>query len=429
MTPFRARSAPSPADFREVRYEIALLEDDPETRALLEQELTRRGITVHAYGRGEEVLQKLVGDAGIGAFLTDIEILEHFPDGDFARLQGYDVANRLLEEASNRLLSVVVMTRLPVEEAFDSLNSFRLPITTFHKGKWSREDARAEAAFDELADLLKKTIESTPHTILEELQRDYPSSRWLSRGYWPVYRSLWLSRDWPRTETAVGARAAEIVQGYRSGDLRGQSLRSGILSFSERPTAAQLPDHLIGRRVIYALKLLEPADWDRLVTGERVVEETRAISLELWNAIQTDRVRALINTLSRRMSDHDLGGLHDRFESLSAADRQLYMREKAAAQPIVEQLGQALSDEPEEVRQGLVPYLWFWDLDFRRVPWKFDPAAAGRDEQNLKQVLILLGVRREDIRDDNPANWKLLLPEERSWLHRLVGTPGNATRG
>jgi len=34
----------------------------------------------------------------------------------------------------------------------------------------------------------------------------------------------------------------------------------------------------------------------------------------------------------------------------------------------------------------------------------------------LKQMLLLLGIRMEDIQDEDPENWRLLLPEERKWL-------------
>lgn len=402
------------------RYEVVLLEDDPHTRELLEGKLSERGMTVHAYASGEEALEKIQADPNVGALLTDIEILDAYPDGDIAGLQGYDVANRIREEAPHRLLSIVVMTRLPGDAAFDNLNAFNVPFTTVHKTKWigAEKEAERDKAFDELASRLKEAIRKTPHNFYEELEREHPKNRWITRDYWSVYRSLWFSKNWPGTETRIAERATEIVQDYLEGESR--KLKGEILSFSEQPSEGQLLDHLIGRRVIYALNALHPAYWETLICGERIEEEKTALDPEVWQHIESDEVRSLFNKLQRRIARNDLARQHEEYERLSREERQSYREAKEAAQADVKNLGRALDGEPDDVQRGFIPYLRFWNLNFTEVDWTTNSDTAARDQQNLKQTLLLLGIRKDDIKDEHPENWKLLLPEERLWLKRIV---------
>src|SRR5207249_672662 len=198
-----------------------------------------------------------------------------------------------------------------------------------------------------------------------------------------------------------------------------RKLKGEILSFPERPNEGQIIDHLIGRRVICGLRMREPAYWDRLVCGERVVEEAKLISGGVWDQIRSEQVRVLFNQLNRYMADKELGEMHEA-DTLTPQERMAYRNAKDNAQPLVRKLAKALETEPENVRLGFVPYLRFWEADFSQVNWFSASKAAGKREQNLKQTLLLLGIRKDDIQDDNPANWKLLLPEERAWLRGLV---------
>ena len=77
------------------RYEIVLLDDDAATLALLTKQLSARDIGVRAFLRGEDALAEIQRDPNIGALLTDIEILDSYPDGSVTGFQGYDVANRI----------------------------------------------------------------------------------------------------------------------------------------------------------------------------------------------------------------------------------------------------------------------------------------------------------------------------------------------
>lgn len=402
------------------RYEIVLLDDDPETLALLEDELSCRGIKVHACARGEAALQKILDDPNIGALLTDIEIRETYPDGLLSDLQGYNVANRILTDAPNRLLSVVVMTQLTAKVAFRNLRLFQVPVTEFHKDEWigAGDEAIREQAFDDLADLIKEAIERTPHRYYEELKSENPVRRWIRHDDWSLYRSLWFSPTWPVTEAEIGERAAGIVEAYLEGETR--KLRGELLSFSKQPDGGQLLNHLVARRVVYALKRLQPAYWESLILGEYVEEEKTAIGPEVWQDIESENVRSLFNQLQDYIYRNDLANRHEAYDQLSRAERQAYREAKEAAQAEVKKLAQALEKEPEGVQEGFVPYLRFWNLDFTEVDWTVGSGSSTKGQQNLKQTLYLIGLRREDIKGRNPNNWKLLLPEERVWLKRIV---------
>jgi len=433
------------------RHEVVLLEDDPETLALIKSNLEARGITVHAYTKGEEALQKIMDDASIGALVTDIEIRYPYPNGPRNGLQGYDVANRILRDSPNRLLSSIVLTALEQEEALDSVHVFQARIHPFSKMKWMKlnDQVQIGKTFEALAMLVKEYIELTPNRWLDEVKQLYPKSRWVSEQkdgkkvyppYWEIYRKMWFSHSWNHVEPDLATKAEEIVQSYLDGDTR--KLRGDHLSLTENPNNITFQEHLIGRRVVYALKALEPAYWENMIRGERPEEEKPSLDADIWQALQSEDTRTFFNKLNAHAAEHNLVDKHAQLEETKKKVEKLEQQNKHASeeynklfkeqkkletelqkakepmQSIVTQLGQALEKENEEVRKAFVPLLRFWNLDFSEVEWA--KKTKSDDKGPLKQMLLLLGIRMEDIQDENPENWKLLLPEERRWLRTVL---------
>lgn len=437
------------------RYEIVLLEDDPETLGLIKGKLEARDIIVHAYVRGDEALQKILDDPNIGALVTDIEIKYPFPDGTRNGLQGYDVANRILTHSPSRLLSVIVLTALGAEGALDSVNVFRGKAIYFSKEKWTKlsEEKDIEETFDALAMIVKELVELTPYRWLEEARQLYPKSRWVCEQkdgkkiyppYWEIYRKIWLSHGWKQIEQQIGQKALEIVQSYRQGEtLR---LRGDHLSLTENPNEITFQEHLVGRRVVYALRAIEPAYWERMIRGERPEQEEIAeLSAETWVKISTEKVKNLVNQINQKSANlkhlkQQLDELQKKAEdlenksSLSKAEekeledllekirkiRDQISQINDALRPLVDELVDALKNEPPAVQEGFNPYLRYLDADFSEVDWTKKPPQTGGGRDPLTQTLLLLGIRKQDMQDENPENWKLLLPEERKWLRRVV---------
>ncbi|NLP09009.1 hypothetical protein GX408_01295, partial [bacterium] len=94
----------------DIRLEIVVLEDDPVLLDAITAELEQRGLAIHPFSRSQPALEKMLDDLQISVLLTDIEIREPFPDGPRSDLQGYDVVNRLYEQAPQRPFTAVVMT-------------------------------------------------------------------------------------------------------------------------------------------------------------------------------------------------------------------------------------------------------------------------------------------------------------------------------
>lgn len=398
------------------RYEVVLLEDDPETRELIGAELRRRGIIVHSFARGEDALRKIVQHSGIGAVLTDIEILESFPDGDFAEMQGYDVANRLLTDAGTRLLSVVVMTHLPAEMAFSSLNSFQGPVATFHKQELQAIDpADVGSGFDRLAKLLKREIERTPHAFYEELCAKHPKSGWIKRGYWQLYRSLWLSRRWVEREHVVDDAAAEIVRSYLGGD-ETRPLRGGVLSISR----SDVEGFLKARRVVYGLRMLAPIKWESLCrgrnTGDSSTVKANDVTMDDLIAgpgsyVMTEQCRQLLSKFYHLANT--------KIPSAMSSDDETENTEAMALAAIgITAIRKQLAAEDTRVQFLVGQYLDNWQTNTH------GDAAEGKATKKWDVTLNELGIRREDISVSDPDAWRFLLPEERSWLRRLQ--PDNA---
>lgn len=437
-----------------IRYEIVLLEDDPKTLELIKNKLESRGITVYDYTDGNKALQKIRDDASIGAFVTDIEIRYPYPNGTRNGLQGYDVANRMLRESPNRLLSVVVLTALEQEEALDSMPVFQMRVHPFSKHKWMKLYAQdeIEKTFDALALLIKEYIELTPYRWFGEVKKLYPKSRWVCKQkdgkknyppYWEIYRNMWFSHSWKQIEPDLGARAEEIVRLYLDGEIR--KLRGDHLSLTENPTDSTFLEHLIGRRVVYALKALEPAYWESMVRGERPEEEEMdKPTEEAWGKLD-EETKSLVNKINQNAANlkgpkQQLDKLQQKAESLENKSSLLNDEEKELEnlheeirkiheqinqinnilRPSVNELVDALKKEPSEVQQGFIAFLRYLNADLSKAEWTKKPAQTGGGRDPLTQTLLLLGIRKQDIQDENPENWKLLLPEERKWLRQFL---------
>lgn len=432
------------------RYEIVLLEDDPHTLKLIVDKLEKRGIIVHAYKDGNKALIKIKNDPRIGALITDIEIRYPYPNGPRNGPQGYDVANIILKDSPNRFLSVVVLTGLEQEVALDRIPLFNMRVHTFSKIKWTKlsNEEEIEKTFDALALLVKEYVELTPNRWLNEVYQLYPKSRWVCEQresnkiyppYWEIYRRMWFSHEWKHIETEIGKKAEEIIKSYLL-NKETRKLRGDHLSLTENPNDITFREHLIGRRVVYALKALEPAYWENIIRGEKTEEEKPSLEAEVWQAIQNEDTKKLVNTLNTHAAMYKLVDQHAKLEEINKNVEKLeqenkqtspnykrflkerkeledYLRNaKEPMKDVVTKLSRALEIEDEKVQQGFVPFLRFWNLDFSSVGWVKKTSSTSGGKDPLTQTLLLLGIRKQDIQDEDPRNWKLLLPEERKWL-------------
>lgn len=440
------------------RYEIVLLEDEPDVLKMLKEKLEMRGIIVRPYMRGDDALKKIMDDPNIGALVTDIEIRYPFPTGKRDGLQGYEVANRILSDSPNRLLSVIVLTKFEEEEALDSVPLFNMRIRPISKRKWTKlnDPKDVELTFDAIGLLIKEYIELTPNRWINEVNQIYPTSRWVreyKKGgnifppYWEIYRNLWFYDKWKKIEPEIGEEADRIVQSYVNGEyLR---LRGDHLSLTEKPNETTFQEHLIGRRVVYALKALKPDYWESMIMGRSIDEydelkegEKPSLDSKIWQNIQSDEVRSLVNKLMEYAADRNLVDKHNKVEDILQKMEDLEMNskgdsieyeklrqdkeklsndlrhEKKAMLPTMNQLAKALEMENEEIQQGFIPFLRFWNLDFTEVKWNKKSIIDKKGP--FKQLLLLLGIREEDIRPKIPDNWRLLLPEERKWLRTIL---------
>ena len=418
------------------RYKVVLFDDDPATTALLKTELEHRGLEVKTFLRGDEVLAYLKQNPDVSVLLTDIEIRYPFPDGLRSGPQGYDVANRVPEVCPNRLLGVVVMTGLDQAEAFESLGSFQVRAQAFSKMRWLQASDTEEKteAFDRLATLLRTTADESMQRWLEELKTAHPANKWVMGGYWDLYRTLWYRPDWKAIEAQIGQQAIQIIDGYREGEAK--KLRGEVLSFSKKPDELSFQNHLVGRRVVYGLKARRPSYWDDLIRGEAIVEDQPMLPPGAWEQIETEEVRALVNELNRIAARQDLEKTYKELEKTTRALEQadgpdpaleqamrklnsVLQQVRMEAEDAIAQLNQALEQEQEETQQLFKPYLRFWGLDFRTAKWATQPEKSTGGSDPVTQLLLLLGIRREDIALDNPKHWLFLLPEERAWLREL----------
>ncbi len=430
------------------RYEIVLLEDDPETLELITQKLEHRNIIVYPFADGQAALKKALQDANIGLLLLDIEIRYPWPDGPRSGLQGYDVANRIVSDSAHRLTSVVVMTGLEQEEALDSANIFEMSPVYYSKLKWQKlENAdQIEQVFDDFADMLKALIENTPFRWYEVVRQTYPNSRWVkerkkkqkkSPPYWFLYRNLWLSKNWKQLEHDVGKRAVDIVHAYQNSETK--KLRGDWLNLTDSPVESDFTEHLVGRRVVYALKYLEPVYWKEKLRGKDVTEETPVLPAKVWDRIQSAHIREKINHIHTIAAQHELEKLYNvykknlslldsgttKVELSNVVDKQAALQHELdhiteQVSGDVAEIAAALQQETGDVQQDLVPFLRFWDVDFRQLQWAGKPETAAGGQDPVTQLLLVLGIRLQDVEGNDPENWRLLLPEEKKWLKDIV---------
>ncbi len=439
-----------PTHVSESRIEIVILEDDPQTLSLLSEQLQRRGWVVHAFSNSSLALDKMLNATHISVLLTDIEIREPFPHGPRSDLQGYDVVNRLFEQAPYRPFAVVVMTALEQESALDSANLFQTRPIFFSKRKWQQDGNAHQQAFDQLGAILIDAAQATPNQWQQQVMTDYPKSRWVCEknesgkripALWEWYCKLWFSPSWPSLEKQIGQAAAAMVSRYLDGDVR--KLRGDHLSLVASPNENSFKEYLIGRRVIYALAAVEPCYWETYVRGETVKEEEPLVSPDIWQVLNSQKVRDLINRIHSHAAQMQLekvnqeyGGLSKKIEALETSGQdtaeygKLLQRQKTLADklqqgqkavaPFIEQLAVALEEETDKIRQDMIPFLRFWDADFSQISWSKVEGKISGGNDPLTQTLLLLGIRKQDMEGDDPRHWKLLLPEERKWLEQYL---------
>jgi len=434
------------------RLEIVVLEDDPNTLKMIEDELGRRGLIIHGFSQSASALQKMFEQTHIGVLLTDIEIRSPFPNGPRSDLQGYDVVNRLYERAPHRLFTVIVMTALDQESALDGANLFQVRPYFFSKHKWQHGHDEQRAAFDQLATLLTEAVAATPNQWFEQVLHDYPKSRWVCEKWqdgkripplWEWYRKLWFSAAWPITEKQIGATADALVRTYKDGDVR--KLRGDHLTLTATPNETSFIEYLIGRRVIFALAAVEPAYWEYYVRGEATKEEEPLLAADVWQHLDSEQAKNLINQIHRHAAENQLDKLHrdytltaEKVERLEEQQdgaespeyqRLLHRQETLSAKlkectqaitPLIQELAKRLNQESEGTRQAMIPFLRFWGADFSQEAWsKTDSKSSGGNDP-LTQTLLLLGIRKQDIENPDARRWKHLLPEERKWLEKYL---------
>lgn len=426
------------------RYEIVILEDDPETSGLLQEKLSERNITVHATARGDDALKEIENNINVGAFLTDIEILYPYPNGKRNGKQGYDVANAVTRMHS-RLLSVVVMTKYDAEQALEELNLFAGNVTAFSKQAWQKfiNPAEQESAFDKLTEKIKAAIEMTPYRWAEELKSDHPQSKWVDEkqkgnktlpSYWSIYRKLWFSKDWRTREKQIGERANEIVSLYLN-DHDSRKLRGDHLKLVDQPDENAFTDHLVARRVVFALKAIEPLYWDKMILGERLEETPGKNHFEHWSNY-SQSVQRYINEINAAATGLDEANKeHDKIEKdisksndpggweRAYVDKQLE-KKKASNQSIVlyeKNIRENLIKLEREAKDDtyfseITVFIESWNQQLSSKPTEKKASGKTKEENVLQQWVRDLGIKKEHIEHENYREWKFLLPEERKWL-------------
>jgi len=436
-----------PQDGIKKRYEILLLEDDQEQRTQIHHNLTANGIIVHSCSSGEDALDTLTANPQIGLLMTDIELLDS--KGRRSGFQGYDVANQIPERFPNYLLSVLVMTALPKSAALREANYFRIRIHTMAK-----EDLLEMPPNDEqnyVVREIRTLIEATSNSWIDAIRKSYAKSRWLRKysntSYWQLYQGMWYNKNWESVNIAVGERAKRIVESYRSGDIR--KLRGGFLHFKEEPQGEDIKEILVGRRVIYAMKYDEPAYWKTFVRGEQSInEEEPIIPPEIYSSIRCEETKQIINQIQEKApgvyeikkeidklsSELDAIENNERTNSEPRVNKELHIKQEQRSKlherllsirniirPSREQLEQQLQNESEEIQRGFLPYLRFWGTEFENVDWANTKQQSKGGSDPVTQDLLILGIREEDINAENYLEWKLLLPEEMSWMNKITG--------
>jgi len=282
------------------QLETVLLEDDPKDLALVKKELEQRGIVVHPFQDGNEALRKLRTDPHIEVLITDIAI--EYPEHVRSRPQGYTVANTMYAEYPDRYLGVVVLTGLDDERSFDANRLFTCAFEPFHKRKWLKldpSDMRSwELTFDFLEELVRDTARQSWSHWEKLIKEVNPKSLWISgeRPYLPTYIGLRRDKDWRTLESAIGKQALEIVAEYRKGNQR--SLQGEFVTLSEKPTVSSFREHLIARRVLYAVKKLVPDNWEQWLQGFDRTDEERP-EIDFWEEIESDKLRMTLNGINR----------------------------------------------------------------------------------------------------------------------------------
>ena len=277
---------------------------------------------------------------------------------------------------------------------------------------------------------------------------DYPKSRWVCEKtegnktippLWEWYCRLWFSTAWPSIEKQIAATAETIVQTYMDGEIR--KLRGDHLTLATAPNENSFKEYLIGRRVVYALAALEPAYWEHYVRGEAVKEEEPLLSAEIWQGLQSERTKELINRIHRQAAEQQLERTHrdytttakkieqlesrgdrkaeDELQRLWQRQRELSARLQSCTRSMsqwIQELLHSLDQEPAKLRLAMGPFLRFWGADFSQAEWSQAESKTGGGNDPLTQTLLLLGIRKQDVENADPLRWKLLLPEERKWL-------------
>ncbi len=440
------------------RYEVVLLEDDKETLEKITSALARNEIIVYPFVDGRKALEKIISDIKIEALVTDIEIRYPYPNGDRGGLQGYDVANLLTKKSANRIFSIIVLTALEQDEALDSINLFENRIFCFSKMKWRKfnEEEIVEKVLNDLAGLIKSRIECSPILWYNEIRDIYPDSRWIKperKGdkivppYWGVYCELWMSKDWNKIDAEISKKALSIFENYEHGEVR--RLQGDFLTLRNNPTPTTFCEHLIARRVIYALKANFPTNWALLVSGkENEKEESLELDADTWNNIKSEQVKIQVNAIHNKSAEINLRTHYDdylnschyieKYEAMSILTgkqqnnlrvhkknliekKRIISDARTMLNPMITDLLKSLENEDISVKNGFVSFLRFWGTDFTELSWVKKQKRTNGGQDPLQQTLRVVGIRKEDISDENIDNWKLLLPEERNWLQQKFG--------
>jgi CheY-like chemotaxis protein len=408
------------------QLETLLLEDDPTDLALVKKELEQRGIVVHAFQDGNEALHKLRTDTHIEVFLTDIAI--DYPSGYKQRkLQGYDVANIIAREYPERYLGVIVLSSLSAERVSDVYYfGFQCPILPFHKEKWLKLKAEQikdwNDTFDGLEALVTDIAGQSWSRWGKLVKQVNPKSVWISgqQPYLPIYIGLRRNKDWRALELGIGDQAREIVTMYKNGDHR--PLQGGFTTLSEKPNASSFREHLIARRVVYAVKKIAGNYWEQWLQGVDQEQEDRP-QMDFWDKIESRELRTTLNRIN--LLKAELASLEKQRGSSKEFIAGKRERALQLLADLVKKANVAAANEPDTVQVGVAGIV-------RELETLIEHSHAGagqikkskskpKPENRLQATLRLLGIEKKHIKDPDPSNWKLLLPEEAIWLKSIRG--------
>ncbi|MEO1074467.1 MAG: response regulator [Bacteroidota bacterium] len=389
---------------------MAVLEDQLDELALVAATLQRYGFEVHAYRDGTEAMEEIRANPHIAALITDIQLKD--ADGFIRYPQGYDVADELQRafRQAGRPFRVFVMTGLSSRQALRELNYFAEPVDTIEKGVLL--EGAQESGGEELVEFIDKLNAlrlAEADRFLKDLKATHERSRWLTVGYWEVYRAYAGTHDWDAREASVGARAAAIVDRYQAGEVLSLRGSSGPLTLRDRYTLEQFEDFLVGRRVVYALRLLHPDHWKALVLGKSV-SLPAAPNLD---AAVSDALDPRPKSLVRYLME---GYVRLQGEQNPRERAKLVANQEARAQ----ELEVALSRSHPSLLPVISPNLALW----RSPPPPVTLCALSTEElRNVRQWVNSLCIRQKDMcgkdRTAPVSEWKHVLQEERAWLADL----------